>query len=96
MNSPREASPPVIRTEQFRADVDRYSDVYPRLEEAIQGVEIALRNNPQVGPVRFADFGHRSIGLESFPGVPKAHVYYEAAKRETRLLYLQVVEPEDG
>jgi len=80
----------VVETPEFKKDIQQPLLDYPRLTDAIDGIKSALSCNPTARPMVFVDYGIRSISIGTWPGVPAAHIYYQVAKEEVRLLYMQL------
>ncbi len=67
-------------TDRFRSQTKVLSTQYPRLEEAVDGVQWALERKPEEGICFFRDSEREielwCLKLDPWPGVPRAILYY--------------------
>ena len=76
----------------YQADLDALLKQYPRLADAIDGVNLALSKDPEGKPIVHPDYAIRSISVGTWPGIPPVHVYYQfnPIRGEVWLLHVQV------
>jgi len=79
----------------FDGEIERLKPRYPRLEEALTGLEWALSNRPEIFPLLYGS-RLRMATIDPAPGVPYMRVWFTSTEREVHVIFAEECEEDDG